>query len=81
MENGTFAPPFFIIFKKNLTFQRHPKALVWSKGLISKDHTGSILNHLPASKNCWKRSGSVVECLTQDLGAAGLSILEQKHLS
>ena len=27
--------PFFIIFLKNLTFQRRPKARVWSKGLIS----------------------------------------------
>ena len=34
MENGTFTTPFFIIFSKNLTFQRCPKALVWSKGLI-----------------------------------------------
>ena len=25
---------FFIIFKKNLTLQRHPKGLVWSKGLM-----------------------------------------------
>ena len=33
MESGTFAPPFFIIFLKNLTFQRRPKVLVWSKGL------------------------------------------------
>ena len=33
MENGTFAPEFFIIFYKNLTFQGRPKALVWSKGL------------------------------------------------
>ena len=32
MENGTFAP--HNIFK-NLTFLRHPKALVWSKGLRS----------------------------------------------
>ena len=38
MKNGTFAPganvPFFIIFLKKLTFQRRPKALVCSKGLI-----------------------------------------------
>ena len=37
MENGKFAPQkkcsiFHNIFQ-NLTFQRHPKALVWSKGL------------------------------------------------
>ena len=25
--------PFFIIFFKNLTFQRRPKSLVWSKGI------------------------------------------------
>ena len=31
MENGTFAPHNIFI---NLTFQRHLKALVWSKGLI-----------------------------------------------
>ena len=39
MENGTFAPreQMFHFHKilKNLTFQRRPKALVWSKGLSS----------------------------------------------
>ena len=36
MENGTFGAnvPFFIIFSKNLTFQRSPKVPVWSKGLF-----------------------------------------------
>ena len=37
MENGTFAPPqeqmfHFSKYLKNLTFQRRPKALVWSIG-------------------------------------------------
>ena len=33
MKNGTFAPLHIIL--KNLTFQRCPKALVWSKGLVA----------------------------------------------
>ena len=37
--------PFFIIFFKILTFQRRPKALVWSKGLSShsKIHKTKVL--------------------------------------
>ena len=39
MENGTFAPQeqisIFHNILKNLTFQRRPKALVWSIGLIN----------------------------------------------
>ena len=36
MEIGAFAPQcsiFHNIFKKNSSFQKRPKALVWSKGL------------------------------------------------
>ena len=33
MEHLLANVPFFIIFFKKLTFQRHPKTLVWSKGL------------------------------------------------
>ena len=33
MENGANVP-FFKNILENLKFQRHPKALVWSKGLI-----------------------------------------------
>ena len=40
MENGTFAPQskcsIFYNVLKNLTFQRRPKALVWSKGLTKR---------------------------------------------
>ena len=28
--------PFFLLFSKNLTFQRRPKALVLSKGITNK---------------------------------------------
>ena len=45
MENGRFAPQeqifHFHNISKNLTFQRSPKALVWSKGL--KTHLSLLL--------------------------------------
>ena len=50
MENGTFAPHeqmfhYSQYLKKNLTFQRLPNALVWSKGL-------KICVQLPSGAKC-----------------------------
>ena len=47
MENGTFAPReqmfHFSQYLKNLTFQRRPKVLVWSKW-VSKSFECKIVN-------------------------------------
>ena len=67
MENGTV--PFFIIFKKNLTFQRCPKALVLSKGInegifasLKKRPMKTQVVH--TQKKCDKVFVSIKRCMT-----------------
>ena len=71
MENGANKCSIFHNIFKYVAFRRSRKALLWNKRV---KHKLTVIIFLPINSNIWEHSGSVVERLTRDPRATGLSL-------